>query len=287
MPKPNASWPALKLVPVSKLAQAQAKLESAVATSKLQKELLQKWNKQFEACTIKAPSPGQVVYASSLQDSWSRRNNPIELGAEVRERQKIISLPDLTSMKIEVKIHEVWVDKVQVGLPANITFAAYPEKVFTGKVAKKAPLADSDNWLNPDLKVYSADIVIDETHEFMKTGMTAKVEIIIDQLKNVLTIPLQAVINREGRKFCYILDGKEPKEREITAGAFNDNFVEVKGGLAEDDKVLLNPPRITDSKNGGKKNSGGTAPVPVEDSGCFNGRSKAGKIVQVISARYG
>ncbi|MGA1980025.1 MAG: efflux RND transporter periplasmic adaptor subunit [Sedimentisphaerales bacterium] len=231
----------------SKLAQAQAKLDSKKATYSLEKERLEKWRKQLGACTIRAPVPGQVVYSSSMMDSWQRRNNPIEIGAEIRERQKIISIPDTSEMKVEIKIHETWVDKVQPGQQARITISAFPDKTFTGKVLKKAPLADPEEWLNPDLKVYSTDVSIDGTHEFLKTGMSAKVEIVIEELKNVISVPLQAVVNQRGKKVCYVMGSKEPKPREVETGLFNDNFVEIKSGLAEGEKVLLNPPRVSES----------------------------------------
>jgi HlyD family secretion protein len=230
----------------SKLAQAQAKLDSRKATYALEKERLEKCRKQLAACTIKAPVPGQVVYSSSMMGSWQRRNNPIEVGADIRERQKIISIPDTSEMKVEIKVHETWVDKVQPGQQAKITIAAFPDKTFTGKVLKKAPLADPEEWLNPDLKVYSTDVSIEGTHEFLKTGMSAKVEIIIDELKNVISVPLQTVVNRNGKKVCFVLSSKEPEQREVETGLFNDNFVEIKSGLSEGEEVLLNPPRISE-----------------------------------------
>jgi HlyD family secretion protein len=246
-------WERIEAGARSKLAQAQARLDSRKATYSLEKERLEKWRKQLAACTIKATVPGQVVYSSSMMNEWERRNRPIEVGAEIYERQKIISIPDTSEMKVEIKIHETWVDKVQPGQQTRITIAAFPDKTFTGKVIKKAPLADPEQWLNPDLKVYSTDVSIDGTHEFLKTGMTAKVEIIIDELKNVISVPIQAVVNRQGKKVCYVMGSKEPKQREVDTGLFNDNFVEIKSGLAEGEKVLLNPPHVSESEATGKK----------------------------------
>ncbi|MBN1392018.1 MAG: efflux RND transporter periplasmic adaptor subunit [Sedimentisphaerales bacterium] len=245
----------------SSLAQAQAKLDSRKATYALEKERLEKCRKQLAACTIKAPVPGQVVYSSSMMGSWQRRNNPIEVGAEIRERQKIISIPDTSEMKVEIKIHETWVDKVQPGQQAKITVAAFPDKTFTGKVLKKAPLADPEEWLNPDLKVYSTDVSIEGTHEFLKTGMSAKVEIIIDELKNVISVPLQTVVNRNGKKVCFVLSSKEPEQREVETGLFNDNFVEIKSGLSEGEEVLLNPPRISEPAAAGEKEKKPEKPI--------------------------
>ena len=246
----------------SKLAQAQSKLKSNEATYSLQQENLLKLQKQFAACKIKAPAPGQVVYSSSMMNRWERQRGQIEVGAEVRERQKIISIPDPGAMKAEVKIHETWVDKVQPGQQVKITMSAFPDKVFTGKVLKKAPLASPEEWMNPDLKVYAADVSIDGTHDFLKTGMTAKVEIIIEELKDVLSVPIQAVVNRGGKKLCYVENSKNPREREVETGAFNDSFVEIKKGLSEGDKVLLNPPRITESQQAPSKE----VKKPVKDT---------------------
>lgn len=236
----------------SKLAQAQAKLKSTEATYLLHKERLEKLQEQLEACTIKAPAPGQVVYGSS-ELPWYRQDRMIEEGADVWERQKIISIPDQSEMKIEIEVHETWIDKVKIGQAADIIVAAFPDKTFTGKVLKKAPLAAQKGFLSQDLKVYETDVSIDGTHDFLKTGMSAKVTILIDELQDVLIVPIQAVITVEGKKLCYCLTGKGPQKREVETGLFNDDFVEVKSGLAEGEKVLLNPPRPAQVEETGKE----------------------------------
>ena len=231
----------------SKIAQAEAKLKSNEAQYSVQKEELEKLQRQLKACVIKAPASGQVVYSSSM-NRWERRNRPIEVGAEIQERQKIISIPDLSEMKVEIKVHEIWVDKVKVGQEAKITVSAFPEESFTGEVLKKAPLADQERWWDSE-KAYETDVRIDGTHDFLKTGMSAKVEIMIEQLEDVITVPIQAVVNREGKKFCYVQTSKDLKPREVETGAFNNDFVEIKSGLAEGEKVSLNPPRLIESES--------------------------------------
>jgi HlyD family secretion protein len=145
-------------------------------------------------------------------------------------------------MKVEIKVHETWVDKIEPNQPANITVAAFPDETFTGKVLKKAPLAAQTDFLNPDLKVYLTDVSINATDEALKTGMTADVEVIVDELHDVLYVPIQSVITAEEKKVCYVM-GSRVEKREVETGLFNDNFVEIKSGLTEGEKVLLNPPR--------------------------------------------
>ncbi len=226
----------------AQLAQAKAKLASAGATFEMQKQRLNKLHEQIEACTIRAPAVGQVVYWSSTQ-RWVRVK--IEQGAEVTEGYKIITIPDASEMKVEVKIHETWIDRIEPNQPAEITVEAFPDRTFTGRVLKKAPLADTEDWLNPDLKVYATDVGIDGTHDSLKTGMTGKVTVIIDKLRDVLYAPIQSVVTVEDKKVCYVA-GSPAQRREVETGLFNDNFVEIKSGLTEGEKVLLNPPKWTE-----------------------------------------
>jgi HlyD family secretion protein len=228
----------------AQLAQARAKLTSAEARFAMQTERLEKLNEQIEACVIKAPAVGQVVYWSSTQQ-WSRVK--IEQGADVPEGYKIITIPDASKMKVEIKIHENWIDRIQVGQKAKISIAAFSDETFTGEVLKKAPLAEPQRFLNPDLKVYPTDVSIDGTHGSIKTGMSGKVEILIDELKDVLYVPIQSVVTVEEKELCYVKAGGREEKREVVTGLFNDDFVEIKSGLTQGEKVLLNPPRWTAS----------------------------------------
>ena len=229
----------------AQLAQARAKLTSAKATFEMQTKRLEKLHDQIKACIIKAPASGQVVYWSSTEQ-WVRYK--IEQGAEIPEGYKIITIPDASKMKVEVKIHETWIDKIEPNQPAKISIAAFPNEVFTGKVLKKAPLADPDRWMNPDLKVYATDVSIDGTNDSIKTGMSGKVEILIDELDDVLYVPIQSVVTVDEKELCYVKAGGREEKREVETGLFNDDFVEIKSGLNEGEKVLLNPPRWTASE---------------------------------------
>jgi len=123
-------------------------------------------------------------------------------------------------------------------------------------------LADAEDWLNPDLKVYSTDIGIHGTHDALKTGMTGKVTVIIDKLRDVLYVPIQSVVTVEDKKVCYVA-GSPAVKREVETGLFNDNFVEIKSGLAEGEKVLLNPPKWTEPQ--AAKEQAGAKPEPAKE----------------------
>jgi len=224
----------------SELAQALAKLKSEEATYGLELESLNGVKKQVEYCTIRAEKPGLVVYASST-DWWQRSRNPIQEGTSIRERQEIIHLPDLSSMVAEIKVHESVVKKVRPGQPATITVDAYPELRLTGKVKTVAALPDPQNWMQ-DVKLFTTIVTIDGSHTYLKPGMTCRAEIVIKSLTNALYVPISAIVPRGERKVCYLVNDQGQQPVFVETGEFDDRFVEIKSGLREGDRVLLNPP---------------------------------------------
>ena len=231
----------------SKLAQAQAKLRGAESTYRLRKDRLEKLKEQITACVIKAPAPGLIVYGSS-GDFMRGRTRVIEEGGTVYERQKIIELPNLSQMIAEIDVHESAVDKVRPGQRAKIVIDAFPDQSFTGEVLKVAPLPDPQRgFLSPDMKVYKTQVSIEGTHIYLKPGMSTKVEILVEQLEDVLIVPIQVVARRDGKKVCYCLTSKGSEPREVQTGAFNDTFVQITEGLEVGDEVLLNPPLVTET----------------------------------------
>lgn len=226
---------------VSKLAQAQAKLKSAQGQYNIQSRQKKEFYEQLDKCTIKAQRPGLVVYGGSREDVFYYGGEErIREGATVRERQSIITIPDMTKMSVRVKIHESYIKKVKKGQKARITVDAFPDKELEGEVTQVGVLPDSQNmWMNPDLKVYLTTVTIQGTNDWMKPGMSAKVEIFVNRLADVVYVPVQAVSPADGKQVCYLTGGHKPERREVEVGEFNDEFIEIKTGLKEGDKVLL------------------------------------------------
>jgi len=194
-----------------------------------------------------AKKSGLVVYGGDDQNNYGNQE-PIREGATVRERQTIITIPDLRRMSVNVKIHESYINKIKVGQKARITVDAYPDKPLMGEVTVVGVLPDSQNrWLNPDLKVYLTTVTIEGTNTWLKPGMSAKVEILVDHLDDVVYVPVQSVEPANGKQYCFVSDGfGKPDRREVQTGEFNDDFIEVRKGLSEGERVLLNPPDIPD-----------------------------------------
>jgi len=232
---------------ISKLAQARAKLNSARGQYQVQWRQKKDLEEQLSKCVLVAKKSGLVVYGGDDQNNYGNQE-PIREGATVRERQTIITIPDLRRMSVNVKIHESYINKIKVGQKARITVDAYADKPLMGEVTVVGVLPDSQNrWLNPDLKVYLTTVTIEGTNTWLKPGMSAKVEILVDHLDDVVYVPVQSVEPANGKQYCFVSDGfGKPDRREVQTGEFNDDFIEVRKGLSEGERVLLNPPDIPD-----------------------------------------
>ena len=238
----------------SELAKEEANKLAKEASYLLQKRRLDEYRKNVEDCVIRATKPGLVVYASSVASPWRRRyGDPIQEGTMVRQRQRIVTMPDVSEMMVEVKVHESYADKVRKGLPCLITTDAFPDLVMRGEVTRVADLPDSQAyWLNPDLKVYTTDVsIFGDPSNKLKPGVSAKVEIVIKDLKDVLSVPLQAVVPYEEGRAVYVQTEEGPKLRKVETGLFNDTAIEIKSGLKEGEPVLLSPPQAPVSSMNG------------------------------------
>jgi HlyD family secretion protein len=239
----------VKLQSNRRLAQAEADLASQKRTLQLNEEKLERDKQQLLATKIYAPQGGLVVYGGSEGGGHFSNESMIEEGATVRNRQELIKLPDVSAMKLAVKIHESHINQVRSGEPAFVVLDSMPDQRFNGVVNKVAPLPDTQSrWSNPDLKVYATEILVTDKLPDVKPGVSARAEIIITNLPEVLTVPIQAVTTRKGKQVVFLASAPlQPVA--VTVGQYNTKFIEISSGLEEGDRVLLAPPFDTQEKD--------------------------------------
>ncbi len=226
---------------VRKMAQYAADLITQSNTLALSEQKLERDKKNLAGTTIRAPQDGLVVYA--VGDSHFSSESLVEGGAIVRNRQELIKLPDLSRMKVVIKVHESHVNMIHPGLPAFIMLDSMPDERFRGVVEKVAPLPDTQSrWGNPNLKVYSTEIYLTDTLPNVKPGVSAKAEIIVTNIAGALSVPIQAIATYKGEPAAYVVNGGRPEPRLVEVGMFNTKFIEITKGLKPGDRILLSPP---------------------------------------------
>ncbi len=202
-----------------------------------------KFVRQIEKCILKAPTDGIVVYANDPNRFGGQNALQIEEGATVRERQKIFSLPDITKMRVNTKVHESMLARVKPGLRSLIRVEAEASQELRGAVASVAPMADSGSFFSSDIKVYTTLVAIEgETAKLnLRPGMNAQVEILVEEKDNVLSVPVQAILPFKGKDYVFIKDGDGFRRGEVAIGISNDQHVEITKGLKSGDQVAMTP----------------------------------------------
>ena len=221
--------------------------------------------KDIKNCTVIAPSDGMVVYKVSEQSKsgTGSQKGILAVGEPVYEDKTLMQLPDLSKMQVRVKIHESVQPRVRSdvvhenddgeqevlrkGQFAEIRVTSL-DRVMTGRVTWMSTVASQLDAISSDVRVYRALVTINEKEDIRKPGMTAEVTIFVDEHDDVLRVPVQAVLEAGGEKFCYVKSGRDVKRRVVQTGLNNNRFVEIKSGLEESDLVVQNPRALAEKR---------------------------------------
>ncbi|MBL7187639.1 MAG: efflux RND transporter periplasmic adaptor subunit [Phycisphaerae bacterium] len=217
---------------VTRLEAANVDVMSAEKRMLYREEAKKQNEEQIDKYKILAQTEGLVVYQ---QRDWDEE--PIREGLMVREGMTLLTIPDITQMAISANIPESVIKKVKIGQRADIKIEAGPNEIIEGEVFRVGALpSNKSRYMNPDLKLYETTVAIKETYEWLKPGMTAELEIYIEDLENIVFVPMQAVTAHQGKRVCYLASGER---RAVETGEFNEMYIEIKSGLNEGDEVLL------------------------------------------------
>ncbi|RLS56701.1 MAG: HlyD family efflux transporter periplasmic adaptor subunit [Planctomycetota bacterium] len=233
----------VKLKADSAETQASKDYEAQKLKSAVEQEKLVRLNSQIEACTMRAPQSGQIVYATIQSSSSRGSGESIEQGATVRERQAIINLPDLTQMKVDVRLHESLINNIRKDLPVRIKIDAFPDRQFKGVVSFVSSVPMQGRWPNYDLREYETEVRLADDPEIIKTlrpGLTAQVEILVDNRESVLQMPVQSVLAVGNKQYAFVLSKNGPEQRLLKVGQSNQSHVEVLEGVQEGEQVIMN-----------------------------------------------
>ncbi|MFG0265881.1 MAG: efflux RND transporter periplasmic adaptor subunit [Rhodopirellula sp. JB055] len=271
------------------LVQFDSDIDAAEATlSAARAELLEEQQdfanveQQIEHCVIYAPTDGVVVHANRYSSRGGNAEFVVEAGAQVRERQAIIQLPDPTRMQVRCKVNESRITLLKKGMPAKIRLDALPDVVLKGRVTKVNRYAEPGSWFSSSVKEYAVTIEIIDPPDVIRTGMTAAVEVFIQQLPDAVQVPIQGLYEHGGKMYSLTQTGKTKFEtREVEVGAINDTMSNIVSGLEPGEKVILNLrehlnlldlPEIVAEDNSEMRDLRETAPAEADNAGSQNAR---------------
>ena len=219
------------------LTASESKLAADEAGLAMETKRRNRAEEELAACVIRAPRSGLVIYPSAA--AWKRTPDITE-GATVRKDQVLLLMPDLSQMQVKVGIHESIIDRVRPGLKAVVTL---PDRTLEAKVTSVAAVTRPAGWWTGNVVKYDTVIQL-PADAGLKPGMTAEVEIIMAAHRDVLTIPVAAVVETEEGAYCWVKEANGMQRRLLRLGDSNDVFIVIEGGLAEGEEVVLNPTAV-------------------------------------------
>lgn len=190
----------------------------------------------------------------------------------------LMTIADMSTINVEVKVDETSIDDVAVGQKAKIKVDAFGDKEIVGEVIQKTPLAvgksQTSGGLSTNINVQEAKefrVIIqlkdmpDELKNGLRPGMSATAEITTKTVDDAIAVPLQAVIEKKPETSAspgvpaeakppgdkpkpitgvYILDGNKAKFREVTTGIIGESDRQILTGLEVGDEVITGPSRV-------------------------------------------
>jgi len=193
---------------------------------------------QLARCEVRADVVGIVVYRDVFFGSEQRKP---QVGDQVWANQPLLILPEISKMVIDTKVRETDVHKVDENQKALVRVEAYPDLKLTGRVTLIGTLAQEERD-RPRSKFFGVTVEVNESDERLRPGMSARVEIEVEERAKALFVPLEAVFEKDGRSICYVVTRGGVSAREVVLGPSNRDFVVVVSGLSRGERVALRDP---------------------------------------------
>jgi HlyD family secretion protein len=201
---------------------------------------------QLARCEVRADVPGIVVYRDVFFGSEQRKP---QVGDQVWANQPLLILPDISRMVVDTKVRETDVHKVDKNQKALVRVEAYPDLKLTGKVTLIGTLAQEERD-RPRSKFFGVTVEVNETNDRLRPGMSARVEIEVEERPKALYVPLEAVFEKDGRSIAYVVTRRGVTPREVVLGPSNRDFVVVVSGLRRGERVALRDPEAAPPDSG-------------------------------------
>jgi HlyD family secretion protein len=181
---------------------------------------------------IEAPFDGVVTLVNTISGDQVAMNSPA------------FRLDDQSSLLVDLAVSEVDINQIQPGQDVTLTFDAIRGKEYEG-VVTEVDRVGSEVQGAIEFKV---TVELLNPGEEVKPGMTAAVNVVVDQLEDVLLVPNRAVRFRDGKQVVYILKDNQVVPVTIQIGASSETSSEVLDGeLQIGDLIVLNPPSVFES----------------------------------------
>jgi multidrug efflux pump subunit AcrA (membrane-fusion protein) len=184
---------------------------------------------------LRAPKAGHLIYQR-------RRGEPPQVGNTMFPGQTVAEIPHDGAMEVEAYVLEADAGGLAAGLPARVYPESRPGTVYEAEVRRVDSVAKRRFQASP-VQYFTVTLALDATdRSVLKPGIGVAVEILIDDLDRALTVPRQALFDRDGGQVVQRRTTGGFEEVPVTVRAAGRGQVAVEGDLAPGDRVALTDP---------------------------------------------
>jgi len=195
---------------------------------------------RLEMLTIKAPQAGMALRAIS-----NMTGRKILEGDQVWGNMPLITIPDLTEMKVKILASEASYKRINLKDAVEYSFDAMPGNFARGKITNKAPVGQAVKE-NSKVKFFEIEATIDSAGILPKPGLTTSCKIIILRIKDTIVVPQLAIFEEDSTKFVYVKQLEGFERREIKTGASSPKSAVIIAGLSGSESLSLIKPTASD-----------------------------------------
>ncbi|MDB5353301.1 MAG: rane-fusion protein, partial [Planctomycetota bacterium] len=231
----------------AKIASVEADLLAQESTFQLEDDRKRRLERMIELCTLRAPRDGMIAYAATTTGGmWNPTVTPIQEGAVVRQGQSLVMVPDPTKMRVKVRVNESKVSHVFVGQRAVVRVEAFADRPLYGTVTEITAIPAPASGFGSDVKLYFANVDIDQGFEGLRTGLSAQVAFFVAEKPDVARIPIESIRWSGGEPFAAIpkKTGRGFEWRAIRLGLVGTASAEVVSGLSAGESIVAHPDEL-------------------------------------------
>ena len=160
-------------------------------------------------------------------------------GDQVSAGATAFRIDNLSSLLVDVEVSEVDINSISIGQPVTLSFDAVLGKEYHGEVLEATQAGTVENGVVN----FTVTVELTDADALVKPGMTAGVNIVVQEMQDVLMVPNRAVRLVDGERVVYILENGQPVKKEIRLGSSSDSqSIVASGDITEGDLIILNPP---------------------------------------------
>jgi HlyD family secretion protein len=151
-----------------------------------------------------------------------------------------MTISDLSAVNAEVKVAEADVMRLSNGFASTVTLEALPLQRFTGRVVEIGASALAQVGTQAAAREFRVKVRLDSLASSLRPGLTCDTEILVAERKNALTVPLQAVVEKDGKTGVFVVRDGGARFTPVTTGIIGGLSIEVDG-IADGTEVASGP----------------------------------------------